>query len=104
MNIRITRTIDYPIYLLGRQEKKVVNERRREIKRLKSEQEDVSYWKVRFLFTRHHSHKSFVLDCYLDISWCIISGFSYLYFIYVLFNAERFLINTNRTASDRYMN
>ncbi len=33
-------------YFLGRQEKKVVNERRREIKRLKAEQEDVSYWKV----------------------------------------------------------
>ncbi|CAF1347231.1 unnamed protein product [Rotaria sordida] len=30
---------------LGRQEKKVVSERRREMKRLKSEQETVSYWK-----------------------------------------------------------
>ncbi|CAF3059997.1 unnamed protein product [Rotaria socialis] len=30
---------------LGRQEKKITTEHRREIKRLKSEQETVSYWK-----------------------------------------------------------
>ena len=34
-------------FIIGRQEKKIVNERRKDIKRLKSKQETVSYWKVR---------------------------------------------------------
>jgi len=42
-----TSTVDQYRKQLGRQEKKLVSERRREIKRLKSEQETVSYWKVR---------------------------------------------------------
>ncbi len=42
-----TSLVDQYRKQLGRQEKKVVSERRKEIKRLKSEQENVSYWKVR---------------------------------------------------------
>lgn len=91
----LTRIGEYSFFPIGRQEKKVVNERRREIKRLKSEQEDVSYWKVRNPFTLHYSHKSFILEYHMDISWCIISGFSYLCFVYVLFNAERFILRKN---------
>lgn len=37
---------------VGRQEKRVVTERRREIKRLKSEKETVSYWKVRLIVVK----------------------------------------------------
>ncbi|CAF5188693.1 unnamed protein product, partial [Rotaria magnacalcarata] len=40
-----TSTVDRYRQELGRQEKKVTAEHRREIKRLKSEQETVSYWK-----------------------------------------------------------
>ncbi|CAF1474298.1 unnamed protein product [Adineta ricciae] len=40
-----TSLVDQYRKQLGRQEKRVVNERRREIKRLKSEKETVSYWK-----------------------------------------------------------
>ena len=79
--------MNHRVFLSGRQEKKVVNERRREIKRLKSEQEDVSYWKVRFPSIIHQT--SFLLEYHMDISWCIISSFYYLYFIYVLYNSER---------------
>jgi hypothetical protein len=45
-----TSLVDQYRKQLGRQEKKVVSERRKEIKRLKSEQEDVSYWKVGISF------------------------------------------------------
>lgn len=38
--------MNHHIFLPGRQEKKVHNEHRREIKRQKAEQEDISYWKV----------------------------------------------------------
>ncbi|CAF3994447.1 unnamed protein product [Rotaria magnacalcarata] len=41
-----TSTVDRYRQELGRQEKKVTAEHRREIKRLKSEQETVSYWKM----------------------------------------------------------
>jgi hypothetical protein len=34
-------------FITGRHEKKIVTERRKEVKRLQSEQETVSYWKVR---------------------------------------------------------
>ncbi|UJR23773.1 hypothetical protein I4U23_026749 [Adineta vaga] len=40
-----TSTVDQYRKQLGRQEKKVVMERRREFKRIKSEKETVSYWK-----------------------------------------------------------
>ncbi|CAF3443151.1 unnamed protein product [Rotaria sp. Silwood1] len=49
-NSNSTSPVDQYRKELGRQEKKVVTERRREIKRLKSEQETVSYWK-RILWT-----------------------------------------------------
>ena len=42
-----TSLVDQYRKQLGRQEKKVVSERRKEIKRLKSEKQTVSYWKVR---------------------------------------------------------
>ncbi|CAF4591815.1 unnamed protein product [Rotaria sp. Silwood1] len=45
-NSNSTSPVDQYRKELGRQEKKVVTERRREIKRLKSEQETVSYWKM----------------------------------------------------------
>ena len=40
------------INCVGRQQKRVVTERRREIKRLKSEQETVSYWRVRLIVVK----------------------------------------------------
>ena len=42
-----TSSVDLYRKQLGRQEKKMVHERRREMKRLKAEKETVSYWKVR---------------------------------------------------------
>jgi hypothetical protein len=41
-----TSLVDQYRKQLGRQEKKVVSDRRKEMKRLKSEQATVSYWKV----------------------------------------------------------
>lgn len=42
-----TSLVDQYRKQLGRQEKKVVTERRREMKRLETEKETVSYWKVK---------------------------------------------------------
>ena len=42
-----TSSVDHYRKQLGRQEKKMVHARRREMKRLDAEKETVSYWKVR---------------------------------------------------------
>jgi len=88
-----TSLVDQYRKQLGRQEKKVVGERRKEIKRLKSEQENVSYWKVGFrLIIKLISRIRLFVEYYMDIGWCFISGFYYLYIIHVLFNSKRFIL------------
>lgn len=47
-----TSPVDLYRKQLGRQEKKVVHERRREMKRLAADKETVSYWKVRTSWKR----------------------------------------------------
>ncbi len=96
IRLEIPDVFKYLIFIIGRQEKKVVSERRREIKRLKSEQETVSYWKVRFreimrkiVASIGTKDDSILLEKYMDICCCVISGFYYLYFIYVLFGSQR---------------
>jgi hypothetical protein len=92
-----TSLVDQYRKQLGRQEKKVVNERRKEIKRLKSEQEDVSYWKVGFCLIKKKLifYNSIISEYFMDIGCCVIYGFYYLYFIDVLFNPKRFVIKKN---------
>lgn len=84
-----TSVVDQYRKQLGRQEKKTVNERRKEIKRLKSEKENVSYWKVKFYEIIIKKNNFISLGNYMDIGCGVILNFYYLCNIYVLFSSKR---------------
>lgn len=83
-----TSLVDQYRKQLGRQEKKVVTERRRELKRLKSEKETVSYWKVRSESQKNTPARLFRLAHHMDVGCCAEPGLCYLYLVYVLRGSE----------------
>ena len=92
-DVRNSECVLMPLFFVaGRQEKKVVNERRRDIKRLKSEQADVSYWKVRFHLIKNNDENFILSENYMGTCCCVISGLYYLCFINVLFNSKRSIL------------
>jgi hypothetical protein len=62
-------------FITGRHEKKIVTERRKEIKRLQSEQETVSYWKVRLWYVSKLELFQFVSFVWIN-RWFIFRKYS----------------------------